>query len=99
MQGSLPEWWHDLLKGDNGKPVPNLYNAIVILREEPEFHGLFAYDQMLCSAVLLRGLDGESGPEPRSLTDTDVGRIQQRIQTLALLRLSKDVIHQAVDIV
>jgi predicted P-loop ATPase len=95
-----PEWFFDLLKGDNGKPVPNLHNAVVILRGEPEFQGLFAHDQMLHSAIVLRGLDDEpSGFEPRPLTDADVSRIQARIQALALLRLSKDVIHQAVDVV
>lgn len=95
-----PEWFFDLLKGDNGKPVPNLHNAVVILRGEPEFQGLFAHDQMMHSAIVLRGLDDEpSGFEPRPLTDADVSRIQARIQALALLRLSKDVIHQAVDVV
>ena len=94
------EWFFDLLKSDNGKPVPNLHNAVVILRGEPEFQGLFAHDQMLCSAVLLRELDDEPGGfNPRALTDADVGRIQARIQALALLRLSNDVIHQAVDII
>lgn len=55
---------------------------------------------MMHSAIVLRGLDDEpSGFEPRPLTDADVSRIQARIQALALLRLSKDVIHQAVDVV
>jgi predicted P-loop ATPase len=95
-----PEWAHALLKSDNGRPVPNLHNAIVVLREEQEFRQLFAHDQMLCSAILLRGLDDEpGGSNPRPLTDADVGRIQARVQSLALLRLSKDVIHQAVDII
>ena len=75
-----PEWFFDLLKGDNGKPVPNLHNAVVILRGEPEFQGLFAHDQMMHSAIVLRGLDDEpSGFEPRPLTDADVSRIQARI--------------------
>jgi predicted P-loop ATPase len=99
LVGSRPEWWEDLLKGDNGNPVPNLHNAVVVLRGEPEFHHLFAYDQMLCSAILMRPFDDAPGFKPRPLTDSDVSRIQTRVQALALLRLSKDVIHQAVDVI
>jgi hypothetical protein len=99
LMESCPEWWGDLLKSDNGKPVPNLHNVLVVLRGEPEFQQLFAYDQMLCGAILVRPLDDEPGFKPRPLTDSDVARIQARVQALALLRLSKDVIHQAVDVI
>jgi predicted P-loop ATPase len=93
-----PEWFFHLLK-EGDKPVPNLHNAVVVLSEEPEFRDLFAYDEMLHAAILMRGLGGEPGFKPRPLTDADVGRMQKRIQALALLRLSKDVIHQAVGVV
>ena len=95
-----PEWFSDLLKTDTGKPIPNLYNAIAVLRSVQEFQDLFAWDEMLCSAILLREIeDGPGGFNPHELTDADVSRIQARIQELALVRLSKDVIHQAVDVI
>jgi predicted P-loop ATPase len=93
-----PVWFLDLLL-EGGKPVPNLHNAFVILSEESEFRDLFAYDEMLRAAVLVRSIDDEPGFKPRPLTDADVGRLQKRSQQLAIIRLSKDVIHQAVDIV
>jgi predicted P-loop ATPase len=89
----------DLLRSETGKPIPNLHNALVILRADPAFKQLFAYDEMLCSAVLLRSIDKEDRFTPRPLTDVDVGRIQDRIQVIALVRLPKDTIHQAVDII
>src|SRR5215469_5293916 len=70
------EWWDHLLKSDNGKPIPNLQNAFVVLSEEPEFHGLFAYDEMLRAAILVRDFDSETDFKPRPLTDVDVGRMQ-----------------------
>ena len=54
---------------------------------------------MLCGELLLRSLDNESDFSPRPLTDVDVGRLQEQLQAMALVRLPKDTIHQAVDIV
>ncbi len=95
-----PEWLRDCQRGATGKPVANLANAALALRSDPTFKGMFAYDEMLCAAVLMRPIDEPAETfKPRSLTDVDVGKLQERIQKIALVRLPKDIAHQAVDIV
>src|SRR6516165_673425 len=81
-QQRQPEWAFELAES-NGKPIPNLRNAVRILRMDPFFDQLFAYDQMLCSVVLLRSIDDKRQIETRPLTDVDVSRIQEVIQDMA----------------
>jgi predicted P-loop ATPase len=95
-----PEWQQDLIRSESGKPVANLANALLALREDVAFKDMFALDEMLCAPVLLRSLDGDATDfKPRVLTDVDIGLLQERLQQIALLRLSKDIAHQAVEIV
>jgi predicted P-loop ATPase len=83
-----------------GKPVPNLANALLALRNDELFKGAFAFDEMLRTTMLMRAMDEASGAfKPRPLVDVDVGKVQETLQKLALVRLPKDVAHQAVDIV
>jgi len=60
--------------------------------------GHFHYDEMLCAPVLMRPLAGENSFAPRSVTDVDVGLVQEQLQHIGLKRIAKDVVHQAVDI-
>jgi len=94
-----PEWQHDLIRGEGGKPVANLANALLALRNDEAFANMFALDEMLCAPVLLRPLGDETDFKPRAMNDVDVGLLQETLQQAALLRLSKDTAHQAVEIV
>jgi predicted P-loop ATPase len=99
LERTEPEWLRGCLLSA-GKPIPNLANAALALRSDPAFKGMFAFDEMLSAAVLLRPLDEPvDGFKPRPVTDVDVGKLQELMQKVALLRLSKDTAHQAVDIV
>lgn len=93
-----PPWATGCLKNETGKPLPVLANALLALRHEPTLKNMFAYDEMLCAPMLLRPLENEQSFRPRPLTDVDVGLLQERLQLLALCRLSKDTTHQAVDV-
>jgi predicted P-loop ATPase len=93
------DWWPDLMKSETGKPIPNLANALIVLRQDKSFAAMFAYDEMLAAALLLKPLAHGASFKPRPLTDVDAGLVQERVQKLALVRLSKDTIHQALDIV
>jgi predicted P-loop ATPase len=94
---SRGKWLEQCIKSETGKPLPILANALIGLRAEmPE---TFAYDEMLSVTMLMRPLDGTAdGFEPRPCTDIDVGKVQERLQHQGLARLSKDTMHQAVDI-
>ena len=76
----------------------NLGNVLLAMRGN-EFGNAFAYDEMLCAAVLRRPLFGEElGFVRRPVTDADVGAIQEYLQWNGLRRLGRDTVHQAVDI-
>jgi hypothetical protein len=97
-QHAEPEWWRKLSKSATGKPIPNLANALVVLRSDPAFSGIFAHDLMRCGPLLLRALGDEGAFRPRLVTDVDVGLLQELLQGVAV-QLSRDTVHQAVDIV
>jgi predicted P-loop ATPase len=95
------DWLDGCIKGDGkgAKPLPILANALIGLRAKlPDY---IAYDEMLCAPVLMRALEGDGDPlgfTPRACTDVDVGLVQEMFQRLGLKRLSKDVMHQAIDV-
>jgi predicted P-loop ATPase len=91
------KWLDKCIKSETGKALPILANALIGLRTEiPE---TFAYDEMLSVTMLMRPVDGTAdGFVPRPCTDIDVGKVQERLQHLGLTRLSKDTMHQTVDI-
>ena len=91
-------WLSQCIPG-NGKdktPLPVLANALTGLRAV--WPDAIAYDEMLQAPMLMQPLQGENDFTPRPLTDVDVGIMQEQIQHLGLKRISKDVMHQAVDV-
>lgn len=91
------DWLARCFKGETGKPLAILANALIALRAE--MSGVFAYDEMLCAPILIQAIGDEDSFQPRPLSDVDVGLVQDRLQHLGLRRIAKDVVHQAVDIV
>jgi predicted P-loop ATPase len=92
-----PRWMDGWQIDSNGKPLANLFNALVALRD-PAASEMLAYDEMLCAPMLMRPLGEEVSFTPRPVMDVDVGLLQERLQDNGLRRLSKDTTHQAVDI-
>lgn len=89
--------WHaDCILGKTGKPLSNLANALIGLRAI--IPATIAYDEMSCTAMLCGTLTKDPSFTPRPITDIDVGIIQIRLQHLGLERISKDIVHQAVDV-
>jgi predicted P-loop ATPase len=93
-----PEWIHDCITGANGRILPNVANILVALRADPKLIDCFAFDQMLQAPLLTRPLDDNEGFEPRPLTDTDVTRCQEWLQHAGLRNISREIMHQAVDV-
>jgi predicted P-loop ATPase len=80
---------------ENGTVLPILANALVAI--EAVMPNSFAYDEMLRAPMLMPPLKPEEGFEPRIVRDVDVGTAQEKLQHLGLKRISKDTVHQAVD--
>jgi predicted P-loop ATPase len=88
-------WLHACILNEKHQPIPILANVRTGLRAE--LPDTFAYDEMAHVPMLMKPLHGENDFRPRPCTDVDVGIVQERLQHLGLSRISKDVVHQAVD--
>lgn len=96
------DWLGGCLRDDRGVPIPNLANAMSALRNAPDLADIFSYDEMLCASVMTREAPEPGGPPgssvpTRPVTDNDVSRVQEWIQTAGIPRMGKDTTHQAVD--
>jgi predicted P-loop ATPase len=80
---------------ESGRPLPVLANALIAI--EAMMPQAFAYDEMLRAPMLMTQLKPEDNFKPRPVRDVDVGIVQEKLQHLALKRISKDTVHQAVD--
>jgi len=71
----------------------------VALREASELRDLFAYDEMLRAPLLMKSLPwAVVGATPRPVRDEDVTAVQEWLQRAGLTSMSKDTVHQAVDL-
>jgi predicted P-loop ATPase len=99
--GGDPAWFDDCVKGETGKPLAVLANAVAAMQTEMPNH--FAFDEMQRKPMLMLPLDqdapGANSFAPRPIEDVDVGIVQMHLQHVGLKRLTKDVAHQAIDIV
>jgi len=96
------EWLLLCQKSTNGNPIPNVHNALVGLRRDKKLSTILAYDQMRRTALLVKPAPDATGQTeqsdlPRPVRDTDITNIQEYLQESGLVRLSKDVTHQAVE--
>ena len=91
-----PDAWRSQCIHEGDKLLPVLANVLVCLRcVMPD---TFAYDEMLRAPMLMCPLRGEPDFLPRPITDNDVGFVQEQLQKLGLKRLTKETVHQAVDL-
>jgi predicted P-loop ATPase len=86
-----------LILNGKGEPLPILANALTMMRTDPALKGIVAQNEMLRAQMLVHAIDGDVS-EPRAITDADVTIIQEYLQHRGLSRLTKDVVHQAVDL-
>jgi len=92
---TLGPWIKKCIVG-RGEPLPILANALIAL--EATMPAAFAYDEMMRAPILMTPLKPEGGVLPRTVGDVDVGLVQEKLQHLGLRRITKDTVHQAVDI-
>jgi predicted P-loop ATPase len=89
-------WLGKCILGETGKPLSVLANALIGI--EAAMPRAFGFDDMLRAPMLMESLKAESYFKPRPVRDVDVGLVQEKLQHLGLKRISKDTVHQAVDI-
>jgi predicted P-loop ATPase len=92
---TLGPWIKKCIVG-RGEPLPILANTLIAL--EATMPAAFAYDEMMRAPILMTPLKPEGGFLPRTVGDVDVGLVQEKLQHLGLRRITKDTVHQAVDI-
>lgn len=92
---------HGWMTDERGKPINNLANVLLTLRTDPMLNAAIALDEMLQTVCVIKPLPGSDEPVAsfgaRRITDHDVTRIQEYLQHRGLLRVGKDLVHQAVD--
>jgi predicted P-loop ATPase len=93
-------WLAKAQRNGDGNPRCNLANVMLALREAPELQGAFAYDEMLRAPLLVDALPTAMPAEdlPRAVKDADVTAAQEWLQLAGLASVSKDTVHQAVDL-
>ena len=97
LREKVGKWRRDTINSEAGNPLPilaNVHSALTIL-----FPDLLAFDQMAQTAILLQQIDREETDfEPRPLTDIDVAKIQESLQFMGLKHVTRDTMHQAVQL-
>jgi predicted P-loop ATPase len=74
LQGELNNWRAALLLSSTNAPKPLLANALIALREAPEWQGVLAYDEFALGTMLLKPppwLKYQDGWTPKQWTDRD----------------------------
>jgi predicted P-loop ATPase len=96
---AAPAWLGKCIKNKRGEPLSNLANAMTALRHDPAVKDAFAYDEMLCAAMLKHPVPINGAKiEPRAVADTDVSCLQEWLQFAGLANVGKETAHQAVDL-
>lgn len=86
--------------GKNPKPLPNLANALIALRNDPAVRDALGYDEMLRAPMLLQEIGRPVGgelTEPRPLIDKDVIDIQEWMQNAGLKRVARETVRDAIE--
>ena len=93
-------WLANAQRNGDGNPRCNLANVMLALREAPELQSTFAYDEMLRAPLLVNPLPTATLVHnlPRPVKDADVTATQEWLQLTGLSSVSKDTVHQAVDL-
>ena len=96
LQQNRAPWLAECVLGETGKPLAVLANALIVLRAV--MPDTFAFDEMLRAPLLMRALEDVPDFMPRA---GDRRRRRHGAGSAAapgLKRISKDVVHQAVDV-
>jgi predicted P-loop ATPase len=94
------DWLARCRRNGKGLPYCSLANVMLALREAPDLRTLFARDDMLRATLITSAIGSarEQVEFPRLARDVDVTAAQEWLQIAGLPAVSKDTVHQAVDL-
>ena len=78
-------WASKTMRARGGGIISNLGNALLALREDEAFSDAFAYDEMLCTPILLHPLRKKTVNLPASRTRKFVNRHVKPLTRIALI--------------
>lgn len=92
---SNPKWatggdidWNDIVvKSDTGKLVPNLHTVLAIFRHHKHFKGRIKHNEMGHVTFV----------NDTRVDDYEISKLQEKLQGMGLVRVSKDTVGQALD--
>jgi predicted P-loop ATPase len=96
------DWLKQCAVNASGKALPTLANAMFALRLDPALYDVFAFDEMLRTTVLQKPLNLTNQDDAdfavRPVTDVDITELQEWLQLAGLRHVSKETVHDAVDL-
>lgn len=98
-------WMTSCQLSSTGATIPNLANVALGLRTDPALRGMFAFDELAATVVLLRplvrmnGTIATAGVTPRPLTDADVLALVEWLQLAGINKLAGEIVNNAVTMV
>jgi hypothetical protein len=99
QQAGRPWWLKHCLRDAKGRPLCNLANAMLALRNDLAVRDMLAYDEMYCGEMLMRSIGDKTDlPAPRPVQDVDVTAIQEWFQLNGLPLIGQETVHKAVDL-
>ena len=99
QQAGRPWWLKHCLRDFRGRPLCNLANATLALRNDLAVRNMLAYDEMYCGEMLVRNIGDKTDlPAPRPVQDVDVIVIQEWFQLNGLPLIGQETVHRAVDL-
>ena len=91
-----PPWLDHCIKGETGKAISVVANALEALRSDPAMCNAFSFDEMLRAPLLLHRWHVDPHFEIRPVDDNDVVDVQTWLQHAGLKRIAKNTVHDAI---
>jgi len=100
------DWYSRCIAGSDGRTLSNFANAVLALRCDHAFEGMFGYDAFANVVIMYRQAPKTvnqskfADPEPhypRPLTDNDINRVQEWLQLAGLATVTSTTVYQAVE--
>ncbi|MBB05618.1 MAG: virulence-associated E family protein [Pseudooceanicola sp.] len=87
----------DLIRDEKNRPMWNMANAITLLTDHGDWHGVLAFNQFTVRRVLLRAIPGQGGGVyPRPIEDDDYAAAQAWFNRNGFPKASSEIVQAAV---